>query len=223
MSFLRNIIFMLFVLAVIGLIAYYFNLFGAKNILSSISPISSTVPNSQVINGPLGNNINANYSSQYKVAVNITKKYNEPIKHLILFTGNSSSSLIETNNEQQFLSQFVGNYAIKYDGSYTPIVINISDEFINNTTYIPSFIGKKVYIEFKTNSNNIPTIQVPYIVKSEQIGKPKVLWTLTQDTGISNSTAINVNHLNFSEAKQTVSFPIGIYYNGTEILFPSKS
>ncbi len=215
MGFLKNLI----ILAIfIGIVYYLISLY-EPSLIPTIEP--KTLPNNVIINGSLGNNVNAHYSYMYNTSLSITKKYNEPIKHLILFTGNSSNTTTETNNEQQFLSQFVGNYAIKYDGSYTPIVINISDEFINNTTYIPSLIGKKVYVEFKTNNNNTPTIQVPYIVKSEQIGKPKVLWTLVQDTGISNSTAINVNNLNFSEAKQTVSFPTGIYYNGTEILFPS--
>ena len=217
MGILKNLI----ILAIfIGIVYYLISLY-EPNVIPTIEP--KTLPNRQIINGSIGNNVNANYSYMYNTSLSITKKYNEPINHLILFTGNSSNTMTETNNEQQFASTLGSPYFIKYDGFYTPIAQNISDEFINNTTYIPSLIGKKVYIEFKTNNNNTLTIQVPYIVKSEQIGKPKVLWILVQDTGISNSTAINIKNLNSSDAKQTISFAVGIYYNGTEILFPSKS
>lgn len=220
MSFLRNIIFMLFVLAVIGLIAYYFNLFGAKNILSSISPISSTVPNSQVINGPLGNNINANYSSQYKVAVNITKKYNEPIKHLILFTGNSSNKQTEYMNQYLFSTQGTSDNSINYDGLYVPIYENISDMYVSDSSYFTSLIGKVVYIGFNASYDNNSIIQVPYTVQSEKIKGSYVYWHLTQATGISNSTAINYMK-NITVFKDTVNNIISIYYNGTEILFPT--
>ena len=222
MSFLRNIIFMLFVLAVIGLIAYYFNLFGAKNILSSISPISSTVPNSQVINGPLGNNINANYSSQYKVAVNITKKYNEPIKHLILFTGNSSNKQTEYMNQYLFSTQGTSLNVIDYRGLYVPIYENISDMYVSDSSYFSSLIGKVVYVEFSLSYNNSsPIIQVPYTVQSEKVKGSYVYWHLTQDTGISNNGAINLLKANNSVFNNTINYIIGIYYNGTEILFPT--
>lgn len=218
MGFLKKLI----ILAIIIGVVYYLISLYEPSLIPTIEP--KTLPNNVIINGSLGNNVNAGYSNMYNISLSITKKYNEPINHLILFTGDSSNTTTETNNEQQFLSALGSPYFIKYDGFYTPIVINISDEFINNTTYIPSLIGKKVYVEsIDLNGTHNYTIQVPYIVKSEQIGKPKVLWTLTQDTGISNSTAISLNKETSSQLNITMSFAVGIYYNGTEILFPSGS
>ncbi len=227
MSFIKNIVLMLVIIAIIGLVAYYFNVFGAKAIISGISPISSTAKVSQIINGSLGNIRGvSNYSSQYKVAVNITKKYNEPIKHLVPFTGNSSSTSKETYNQEMFSTQGTSDNMIDYHGLYLPVYENISDVYINNSSYFPSLVGKVVYIEFNASYDNNSIIQVPYTVQSEKIinssvAGPMVYWHLTQDTGISNSTAINLNDENMSELRKTITYTIGIYYNGTEILFPT--
>ena len=227
MSFIKNIVLMLVVIAIIGIVAYYFNVFGAKAIITGISPISSTAKVSQIINGSLGNIRGvSNYSSQYKVAVNITKKYNEPIKHLVPFTGNSSSTSKETYNQEMFSTQGTSDNMINYHGLYVPVYENISDVYINNSSYFPSLIGKVVYIEFNASYANNSIIQVPYTVQSEKIINssvvgPMVYWHLTQATGISNSTAINLNDENMSELRKTITYTIGIYYNGTEILFPT--
>ena len=224
---LVKIIGVLLIIAIIALAAlYYFNPFGVKNILDLINPIQSTVPVSQIINGSLGNNANANYSSQYKVAVNITKKYNEPIKHLVPFTGNSSSMHTELINQYFFSTQGTSDNMIDYHGLYVPIYENISDVYVNNSSYFSSLIGKVVYIEFNASYDNNSIIQVPYTVQSEKIinssvAGPMVYWHLTQATGISNSTAINFNNENSSELRKTTTDIIGIYYNGTEILFPT--
>lgn len=194
------------------------------NILTSstgsglISP--KTLPVSKIINGSLGNNFNANYSSHYKVAVNITKKYNEPINNTILFTGNSSNMTIETYYQMEFSTVGTSYNLINYHGLYVPIYENISDVYINGSSYISSLINKVVYIEFNATYDNNSVIQVPYIVQSEKISGTYVYWYLTQDTGISNSTAINANNENNSELINTTTYIIGIYYNGTEILFP---
>ena len=227
MSFIKNIVLMLVVIAIIGIVAYYFNVFGAKAIITGISPISSTAKVSQIINGSLGNIRGvSNYSSQYKVAVNITKKYNEPIKHLVPFTGNSSSTSKETYNQEMFSTQGTSDNMIDYHGLYVPVYENISEVYINNSSYFPSLVGKVVYIEFNASYDNNSIIQVPYTVQSEKIinssvAGPMVYWHLTQATGISNSTAINFNNENSSELRKTTTDIIGIYYNGTEILFPT--
>ena len=225
---LVKIIGVLLIIAIIALAAlYYFNPFGVKNILGLINPIQSTVPVSQIINGSLGNIRGvSNYSSQYKVAVNITKKYNEPIKHLILFTGNSSNNQTEYMNQYLFSTQGTSDNMIDYHGLYVPVYENISDVYINNSSHFPSLIGKAVYIEFNASYDNNSIIQVPYTVQSEKIINssvvgPMVYWHLTQATGISNSTAINLNDENMSELRKTITYTIGIYYNGTEILFPT--
>ena len=192
----------------------------ANQICSLVPASSSALPTSQIINGSLGNNPYAEYSSQFKIASNITKKYNEPINHTILFTGNSSNRTIETINQNDFSAEQGSLYYIKYNGLYVPIAQNISGEFINNTSYIPSLIGKKVYTQFIAIYDNNLTIQVPYTVQSEKIIGTRIYWHLTQDTGISNSTEINVNKESLSESNITISYPAGIYYNGTEILFP---
>ena len=224
---LVKIIGVLLIIAIIALAAlYYFNPFGVKNILGLINPIQSTVPVSQIINGSLGNIRGvSNYSSQYKVAVNITKKYNEPIKHLILFTGNSSNNQTEYMNQYLFSTQGTSDNMIDYHGLYVPVYENISDVYINNSSYFPSLVGKVVYIEFNASYDNNSIIQVPYTVQSEKIinssvAGPMVYWHLTQDTGISNSTAISILKANNSVFNHAVSYIIGIYYNGTEILFP---
>ena len=194
----------------------------------NIPPTNTTnttgyLPNSQIINGSLGNIRGvSNYSAQHKVAVNITKKYNESIKHLVLFTGNSSNALIETNSQEQFSTIGTSYKIIDYRGLYVPIYENISDTYVNGSNYFPSLIGRVVYVEFSlTYSNETPTIQVPYIIKSEKINGAKVFWHLTQDTGISNSTSINLLESNNSVFNDAVNYIIGIYYNGTEILFPT--
>ena len=224
---LVKIIGVLLIIAIIALAAvYYFNPFGVKNILDLINPIQSTVPVSQIINGSLGNIRGvSNYSSQYKVAVNITKKYNEPIKHLVPFTGNSSSMHTELINQYFFSTQGTSDNMIDYHGLYVPIYENISDVYVNNSSYFSSLIGKVVYIEFNASYDNNSIIQVPYTVQSEKIinssvAGPMVYWHLTQDTGISNSTAISILKANNSVFNHAVSYIIGIYYNGTEILFP---
>ena len=225
MGLFKNIMVMLVIIAIIGVIVYYFNLFGFKNIVvTSVTP--KTLPNSQIINGSLGNIRGvSNYSSQYKVAVNITKKYNESIKHLVLFTGNLSSTTKETYNQEMFSTQGTSDNSIIYKGLYVPVYENISDVYVNNSSYFSSLIGKVVYIEFNASYYNNSIIQVPYTVQSEKIKNssvagPMVYWHLTQDTGISNSTAINLNNENMSELRKTTTYTIGIYYNGTEILFP---
>ena len=227
MSFIKNIVLMLVIIAIIGLVAYYFNVFGAKAIISGISPISSTAKVSQIINGSLGNIRGvSNYSSQYKVAVNITKKYNEPIKHLVPFTGNSSSTSKETYNQEMFSTQGTSDNMIDYHGLYLPVYENISDVYINNSSYFPSLVGKVVYIEFNASYDNNSIIQVPYTVQSEKIinssvAGPMVYWHLTQATGISNNNAINILKANDTVFNDTINYIIGIYYNGTEILFPT--
>ena len=225
---LVKIIGVLLIIAIIALAAlYYFNPFGVKNILGLINPIQSTVPVSQIINGSLGNIKGASYySSQYKVAISITKKYNEPIKHLVPFTGNSSSTSKETYNQEMFSTQGTSDNMINYHGLYVPIYTNISEVYINNSSYFHSLIGKVVYIEFSLSYNSSsPIIQVPYTVQSEKImnssvAGPMVYWHLTQDTGISNTTAINLLKANYSVFNKAINDGIGIYYNGTEILFP---
>ena len=227
MSFIKNIVLMLFVIAIIGLVAYYFNVFGAKAIIIGISPISSTAKVSQIINGSLGNIRGvSNYSSQYKVAVNITKKYNEPIKHLVPFTGNSSSTSKETYNQEMFSTQGTTPISVEYDNVYIPIYINISDVYVNSSSYFSYLIGKTVYVQSVAVYEHNLTIQVPYTVQSEKIinssvAGPMVYWHLTQATGISNSTAISILKANNSVFNHAVSYTIGIYYNGTEILFPT--
>ena len=219
---LVKIIGVLLIIAIIALAAlYYFNPFGVKNILDLINPIQSTVPVSQIINGSLGNIRGvSNYSSQYKVAVNITKKYNESIKHLVLFTGNLSSTTKETYNQEMFSTQGTSYYDIEYNGMYIPLYYNISEVYSKNQSYLPTLIGKTVMMEvFDGNNNN--TIIAPYTVQSEKIKNssvagPMVYWHLTQDTGISNSTATN------KLSTLSSSGLIGIYYNGTEILFPER-
>lgn len=197
------------------------------------SPKTGTgnLPNSQIINSSIGNNINASYSSQYKIAVDITKKYNESIKHLILFTGNSSNESIENMNQYEFSTAQGSLYYIKYNGLYVPIAQNVSGKLINKTNsssttnYIPSLVGDKIYILFVAVYDNNLTIQVPYIVQSEKITNGSigkfVYWHLTQDTGISNSTAINVNNESLAQSNITVSSVAGMYYNNNLILFPT--
>ncbi len=188
----------------------------ANQICSLVPASSSALPNSQIINGSLGNNPYAEYSSQSKIASNITKKYNEPINHTILFTGNSSNKTIETINQNDFSTDGTSNQSINYAGLYVPIYENISGIYINGSSYFPSLIGKIVYIEFNASYANNSIIQVPYTVQSEKIIGPMVYWHLTQDTGISNSTATN------KLSTLSSSGLIGIYYNGTEILFPER-
>ncbi|MCW6160651.1 MAG: hypothetical protein LVQ97_00495 [Candidatus Micrarchaeales archaeon] len=227
MGFVSKLIGVIVVIGILGSIvygAYYFDLFG----LQSYIPISGipgiTAPNSQFINGSLGNNVNANYSSQYRLALNITKKYNEPIKKIILFSGNLTNSLINANNEQQFSTQGTSLYQVKYNGFYIPISQNISDELVNDLNYIPSLVGKTVYLEFTVGGFNKKVFnitQAPYTVKSERIVGPKVFWYLTQATGIPDSTAINWIHANETVMNKSVFGIVGIYYNGTEILTPT--
>ena len=203
MGLLNKIITIFFILAVIGIVAYYFNVFGGKGIV--------------IPKGPSGTGA-INYSPEYKVAVNITKKYNESINHLVYFTRNSSSV-------EGFSTYGTSYNVIDYHGLYVPIYENISDMYINGSSYLPSLIGKVVYVEFSLSYNSSsPIIQVPYTVQSEKIEMggvgQLVYWHLTQATGISNSTEINILKANDTVFNDTINYIIGIYYNGTEILFP---
>ena len=188
----------------------------ANQICSLVPAPSSALPNSQIINGSLGNiNGVSNYDSQYKIALNITKKYNESINHLVLFSGNSSNVVTETNNQEQFSTVGTSFYDIEYDGMYIPLYYNISEIYSTNQSYFPALIGKTVMMEvFDGNNNN--TIMAPYAVQSEKIIGTRVYWHLIQDTGISNSTATNNGSILSSSGL------IGIYYSGTEILFPRR-
>ena len=221
MGFFKTIIGLIIIVGIFLGITYYFNLFGVGNLFNKYIPIS-TLPNSQIINGSLGNIEGlSEYSSQYRVAEIIAKKYNEPIKRTILFTGNSSSMGIEEYNSNDFSTVGTSLNFIYYEKIYTPIYINISDVYVNGSNYFTSLIGKKVYVQFNTNYNNVSVIQVPYIVQSETIKPNKnggsfSVWHLTQDTGVPDSTAVNVT----SVLSKSVNNIIGIYYNGREILFP---
>ncbi|EET90301.1 MAG: hypothetical protein LVQ97_04760 [Candidatus Micrarchaeales archaeon] len=230
MGLLKKLFGFLIILVIIGLILYYLNLFGVKSIIEIPGLSSGTLPNYQFINSSYGNNVNANYSSQYKIALNITKKYNEPINKTILFTGNSTNSESNYMNQYLFSTQGTSTYLIKYNQFYIPTYFNITDNFVNGSSYIPSLIGKIVYLQLiDANYHNV-TIEAPYTVQSEKIqnssvtGK-RVFWYLTQATGIPNSTAISF----FNEANNKAflfnisSGLIGIYYNETEILYPSRS
>jgi hypothetical protein len=219
MSIIKSIIAVFVILAIVGVVAYYYNVFGIGTSLKSVSSTSTTAPTSQIINGSLGNIKGlSNYSSQYKVAVNITKKYNEPINKTIPFTGNSSSPSKQTYNQELFSTQGTSYYDIEYNGMYIPLYYNISEVYFKNQSYFSSLIGKTVMMEiFDRNNNN--TIMAPYTVQSEKIINssatgPMVYWHLTQATGISNSTATNKLSILSSSGL------IGIYYNNTEILFP---
>lgn len=226
MGFFKTIIELIIIVGIFLGIAYYLNLFGIGNLISSYTP-GLTVPNSQIINGSLGNIEGlSEYSSQYRVAEIIAKKYNEPIKRTILFTGNSSSMGIEEYNANDFSTVGTSDNMIDYDGLYVPIYENISDAYVSGSNYIPSLIGKTVYIWFNASYDNNSVIQVPYIVQSETIKPNKnggsfSVWHLTQDTGVPDSTAINMDNESRSELNKTITYTIAIYYNGTEILFPT--
>jgi hypothetical protein len=201
MGLLNKIITIFFILAVIGIVAYYFNVFGGKSIV--------------IPKGPNGTGA-INYSPEYKVAVNITKKYNESINHLVYFTGNSSSV-------EGFSTQGTTDIMISYHGLYVPVYTNISDMYINGSSYFSYLIGKTVYVQSVAVYDHNLTIQVPYTVQSEKIEMggvgQLVYWHLTQATGISNNSAVNISN-NITLVKESVTRVIGIYYNGTEILFP---
>ena len=222
MELFKKVFGLLIILSIIYIIV---TLIGTS-IPTIIPPPVSTVSNYQLINGPLGNNANANYSSQDRIAKKTAKQYNEPINKTILFTGNSSNMKTELLNEYFFSTQGTSDNMIDYHGLYVPIYENISDVYLNNSSYFSSLIGKVVYIEFNASYDNNSIIQVPYTVQSEKIinssvAGPMVYWHLTQATGISNSTAINFNNENSFELRKTTTDIIGIYYNGTEILFPT--
>lgn len=226
------------VMVIVFSIVYYYDKLMTCSLVNSVSPgvgkalgcstptttnsTSKTAPPSQIINNLLGNNPNAEYKSQYAFAENITKKYNETIKKLILFTGNSSNKAIEMSAEEEFSVQGSSVYVIKYGGFYVPTYENISDEYFNGSSYLPSLLGKVVYVEFVDSNYNNSTLQIPYKVQSETIDRADVSWYLTQATGIPNSTAINILDANNTIFNKGISGVIGIYYNGTEILFPAR-
>ena len=218
MGFFKTIIELIIIVGIFLGIAYYLNLFGIGNLISSYTP-GLTVPNSQIINGSLGNIKGlSEYSSQDRVAEIIAKKYNEPIKRTILFTGNSSSMGIEEYNSNDFSTVGTSYSDIEYNKMYIPLYYYISGVYVSGSDYFTSLIGKKVMLEIFDGNNN-RTIMAAYIVQSETIKPNKnggsfSVWYLTQDTGVSNSTATN----NLSILSS--SGLIGVYYNGREILFP---
>ncbi|MGC8680410.1 MAG: hypothetical protein ACP5T6_03925, partial [Candidatus Micrarchaeia archaeon] len=88
----------------------------------------------------------------------------------------------------------------------------------NITNYLPNLKGKIVIIEGTIFPGNTTIIRVPYLVKSETMKNGFIYWNLTQATGVSNYNATYI--YNLSSNAETLGSLIGIYYNGTEILFP---
>lgn len=191
------------------------------NKISTPQPTNITATSYIIVNKSYANKQGV---SQYKIqnatAYAIAKKYNETIKNEYLFTGEEMNATIQIRNAEIFTPS-MNLYVIKYHNLYIPTHVNLLETYISNSSYLPSLIGKKVYISLDAVYDNNSTIQAPYIVKSENVvmnnyGK-LISWNLSQDTGISNSTAINVNLV----LNETTGNVIGIYYDGTEILFPN--
>ena len=171
---------------------------------------------------------NASYGVNYTKQYELAKKANPNITNVVPFTNFTTFS--NSTRNQAYLNsaytEFSGegtstNY-INYSGVYTAIYVIVSDYYYTNgkiTNYIPQLKGKTVLLEGSLpHSNDI--IKIPYIVSQETIKGDKIYWNLTQDTGVSDTTAISVFNMTTDQNNHVFYKILGIYYNGTEILFP---
>jgi len=140
-----------------------------------------------------------------------------PIKQVAVFgTGTNTTTLIPVNAIYDFSTQGTSQLGVLYDGFYVPTYEILKETYYkpNSTSigdYIPSLIGQKVYLNFiAINKENV---SAPYIVKSENIQGNEVIWNMTFDGNINNTTK--------TLYKNSINCTNGIVIlNGTFLLSP---
>ena len=186
-------------------------------------------------------NINGNGNGNQKINGTIVKELTMeanainnsspiPIKQVFVFGAGSTIENL-TNNEfnnmfDNFSVQKSSDLYVYSNGFYVPTYEIIEETYYkgNSTSigdYLPSLIGKKVYLSFidiinKTYSENT---SAPYIVKGETIQGNKVIWNMSFNGNMSN---IITSKANYSIAKLIVSCINGVtLVNGFALLSPS--
>jgi len=121
-----------------------------------------------------------------------------PIKQVAVFgTGTNTTTLIPINAIYNFSSQGTSQIFTLYNGFYVPTYGILKEIYYksNSTSigdYMPSLIGQKVYLNFIAINNR--NISVPYIIKSEKIVGNEVIWNMTFDGSINNTTTTLYNN-----------------------------
>jgi hypothetical protein len=164
---------------------------------------------------------NASYGVNYTKQYELAKKANPNITNVVPFTNFTTNQAYLNSAYTEF--SFVGSspYLVNWNGVYIATYGVISGYYYKNgniTNYLPNLQGKIVTVEGTIFPGNTTIIKVPYLVKTEIIKNGVVYWNLTQATGVPNNNVTYVYNLP-SNAK-TLGNLIGIYYDGTEILFP---
>jgi len=144
-----------------------------------------------------------------------------PIKQVFIF-GAGTTIQNTTNSEfnkmyYNFSVQKTSQFGVLYNGFYVPTYEVIEETYYksNSTSigdYLPSLIGKKIYLSFIAINNK--NISAPYIVKSENIEGNEVIWNMSFDGNINNTTKTLYN--NSINCTNGVILP-----NGIALLSPS--
>jgi len=188
-------------------------------------PLFYNIVNSFITSlGPYRNKIASN--GQIVFVTNETKaiESSSPIpltKFLVFGTGSTIQNTTQTefnNMFYNFYTQGTSNLSVLYDGFYVPTYGILKETYYksNSTSigdYIPSLIGQKVYLNFMAINNK--NVSVPYIIKSEKIKGNQVVWNITFDGNINNTTTTLYNN--------TIACLNGIIFlNHTALISPSN-
>jgi len=186
-----EVIFILFVIGVIFLYYYdkpvFCDAFNSVINSSSISTFVGCVPHINPIIKVLTPEANAIKSSS---PITITKVF--------VF---GAGSTIENTTQSEFNNMFY-NFSVQKTSQlnvlsndyYVPTYVVIEETYYKSTStsigdYMPSLIGKKVYLSFiDANMKPPQNISAPYIVKSENIQGNEVIWNMSFDGDTSNAT-----------------------------------
>jgi len=224
MGWMSKLGWLVFTIVIIVALLYFFDEPTFCNMFSSVmNPnISSKICGST-------NHISPTISKMLGMEANaINSSSPVPIKQFFIF---GEGTTIQNTTNTEFANMFY-NFSLQKtsylyvlnNGFYVPTYEVIEETYYKANSssmgdYLPSLIGKKVYLDFidainKTYSENT---SAPYIIKTENIQGNEVIWNLTYDGNINN--AINPN--NSTTLSKTISWLNGIIFtNGTALLSP---
>ena len=124
-----------------------------------------------------------------------------PIKQVFIF---GAGTTIQNTTQSEFNKMYY-NFSTQgtsqlftlFKGFYAPTYGILKETYYKSNSssigdYIPNLIGQKVYLNFIANNNK--NISVPYIIKSENIQGNKVIWNITFDGNINNTTRTLYNN-----------------------------
>ena len=242
MRILKFIEFVLFIIAVVGIVLFIFDQSLFFNILYHIIGLFYSV--GQTVSGSKSNNpfsgIVTTLPPYYE---NKTVKEDlAGIEHVIpanqikavrTFVNPTTDLTQQMASLDDFEFSNTNNTAVYYNGTYAPAGLFATGDIYNNgtfTNYMPWLEGKIVYVQFPvgsvgwnmtTKSWNPPKryVSLPYLVTKVYEGpKNKFYYNFTQAFEPNNPILVNAGNQPLSEWYNRTNGALGFYYNGIEYI-----